>query len=111
MPLAMDEEHISVGFWPGSPSFPHPAFYSYTYPEPPGCRTASVNPDPARYDANLGEFALLYEDVRRSASPEDSILDFFKSTYEAGANLGHWDRAALERDESYYSRKSSSTQH
>jgi hypothetical protein len=56
-----------------------------------------VRPSAAHWDPNLGEFLLNYDDVRQAASPEQAILDFCQSTYEAGANLGHWDRKALER--------------
>jgi hypothetical protein len=66
-------------------------------PEPQGFKEARVYPDGAYYEKQLGEFLLIYEDVRRAESPTSSILEFCRSTYEAGANLGHWDRAALER--------------
>jgi hypothetical protein len=35
--------------------------------------------------------------VRQSADPTAALLDFLQSTYEAAADLAHWDRAALER--------------
>src|SRR5665213_521157 len=91
------QENVTSGFWPGSEKLSKPAFYSYTYPVPPGFKTAPVRPAAARFDATLGEFALDYDDVRRSATPEKMILDFLQSTYEVGAKLAHWDRAALEK--------------
>jgi hypothetical protein len=45
----------------------------------------------------MSEFFLLYDDMRNSAAPAQALLDFCHSTYEAGANLAHWDREALER--------------
>jgi hypothetical protein len=92
-----DQENITSGFWPGDVKLPKPAFYSYTYPAPPGFKTASVRPTAARFDAKLGEFALDYDDVRRSSAPEKMILDFLQSAYEAGTTLARWDRAALEK--------------
>jgi hypothetical protein len=92
-----DQENITSGFWPGGVKLPKPAFYSYTYPAPPGFKTAFVGPSPARYDATLGEFALDYDDVRRSVAPDQMVLEFLESAYDAGANLAHWDRAALEK--------------
>ena len=71
------------------------AFYSYAAPEPSGFKTASVRPEKAFYSP-LGEFLLMYDDVRRSANPEQTLLEFLQSTYEAGANLGGWPRAELE---------------
>ncbi len=97
MRFAQDQEHATSGFWPGSGRIQEPAFYAYTYPEPPGFRSMAVRPDPAFCDPDLGEFILRYEDVRRAVAPEQMILGFFESTYEAGATLAAWDRAALER--------------
>jgi len=94
---AYSHEVSSVGFWPGSGAITDPAFYSYTAPEPPGFRDWPVRPPPARYDAQLGEFILMYDDVRTSASPSAALLNLCQSTYEAGATLGKWDRNALER--------------
>jgi hypothetical protein len=73
-----------------------PAFYAYAAPEPNGFKAASVRPAKAFYSP-LGEFLLMYDDVRQSADPEQALLDFLQSTYEAGANLGAWPRADLER--------------
>jgi hypothetical protein len=92
---AYSHEVISAGFWPGGGDVKGPAFYAYAAPEPPGFKTASVRPDRAFYSP-LGEFLLMYEDVRNSAAPEKTLLEFLQSTYEAGANLGKWPRAELE---------------
>lgn len=94
---AYSHEVSSVGFWPGSGTITDPAFYSYTAPEPPGFRDWPARPASARYDTQLGEFIVMYDDVRTSASPSAALLDFCQSTYEAGATLGKWDRNALER--------------
>jgi|SRR6185312_2038300 len=94
---AYSHEVSSVGFWTGSGNIAGPAFYSYTAPEPPGFRDWLVHPDSARYDSQLSEFILMYDDVRRSPSPHQVLLDFCQSTYEAGATLAKWDRKALER--------------
>jgi len=94
---ATSHEEISCGFWPGNDNFPTPAFYSYTSPEPPGLKTAAIRPATASYHPELGEFLLRYDDVRSASSPEQALLEFFQSTYEAGATLAKWDREALER--------------
>lgn len=94
---AYSHEVASCGFWPGSESMPYPAFYAYAYPEPPGYSDAHVLPSAANYDATLREFILPYEAVRTAPSPDAVLLDFLQSTYEAAADLGGWDRAALER--------------
>lgn len=94
---AYSHEVISCGFWPGNEEFPEPAFYSYTFPEPPGLKEVSPCPASAFYDTTMGEFILRYEDMRNAKKPEQALMEFFQSTYEAGAILGRWDREALER--------------
>jgi len=94
---AYSHEVSSVGFWPGSGSINDPAFYSYAAPEPEGLRNAPLQPDAARYDTQLNEFILMYDNVRGSAIPAATLLEFCQSTYEAAANLAQWDRDALER--------------
>jgi hypothetical protein len=94
---AYSHEVSSVGFWPGSGDIKEAAFYSYAVPQPQGFEEARVRPDAAFYHKQLGEFLLMYEDVRKAESPSTALLDFCQSTYEAGANLGHWQRTELER--------------
>jgi len=94
---AYSHEVSSVGFWPGGGDIPGAAFYSYTVPEPEGFKTASVRPEAAFYHPGLGEFLLMYDDLRTTPTPAAALLAFCRSTYEAGATLGHWDRASLER--------------
>jgi len=97
MALGADQEQAAAGFWPGSGKLHEPAFFAYTYPEPPGCQEATIQPDAAIYHPDLSEFILPYDEVRMSPSPDQMILDFFQSTYEVGATLAGWDRATLER--------------
>ncbi len=94
---AYSHEVSSCGFWPGNGGFGQPAFYSYAYPEPSGFPDAPVTPDQALYNQELGQFLLPYDAVRQAASPDERLLDFLQSTYAAAADLGRWDRAALER--------------
>ena len=93
---AYSHEVISHGFWPGNKDM-EAAFYSYTAPEPTGLAEAKVKPAETFYSSEMKEFFLLYEDVRKSETPEQALRDFLQTTYEAGANLANWDRAALER--------------
>jgi hypothetical protein len=94
---AYSHEESSAGFWPGGVTAAEPIFYSYAYPEPEGFRLTEVATAAARFDEMLGEFVLPYEEVRRSAIPETELMAFLQSSYDAAANLAHWDRAALER--------------
>jgi hypothetical protein len=94
---AYSHEVISAGFWPGAGDIKGAAFYAYAAPEPAGLGEQRVQPAAAFYHPQLHEFLLMYDDVRRAASPREALLSFLQSTYEAGANLAHWDRKELER--------------
>jgi hypothetical protein len=101
---AYSHEVISAGWWPGGdsvwgPSIDYPAFYAYHAPAPEGFGSASVRPNFAFYHKDLGEFLLKYDDVRTSADPRATLLEFCETTYEAGATLAKWDRGELERSE------------
>ncbi len=93
---AYAQEVSSVGFWPGSAASPTPLYYSYAYPEPPGFAEAKVRPAEARYEAALHEFVLPYDAVRMAAMPDETLLEFAQSVYDAVSTLGKWDRTALE---------------
>ena len=92
---AYSHEEQSVGFWPGGAGA-EAAFYSYAYPEPPGYAAAAIRPAEAFYSPDFREFILPYDAVRCSPAPDERLLDFLQTTYEAAADLGRWDRAALE---------------
>jgi len=93
---AYSHEVSSAGFWPGGGAIDYPAFYCYAYPEPQGFRDAPVYPPASFYHETLREFLLPYQAVRTSANPDEILIEFLKSTYEAAANAGKWDRSALE---------------
>lgn len=96
---AYSHEVISAGWWPGGGDVKEPMFYAYAAPQPDGFSKVPARPAQAFYHAQLGEFLLPYEAVRTARNPGEMLLDFLQSTYEAGANLGKWDRAALESSE------------
>ena len=98
---AYSHEVISHGFWPGGAwpgagTIDAPIYYSYTVPEPAELRAASIRPAAASFNTVLSEFVLPYDDVRRASSPREALLEFLQSTYDAGADLAGWDRAALD---------------
>ncbi|MBV8388450.1 MAG: hypothetical protein JO080_01485 [Mucilaginibacter sp.] len=104
MQEAYSHEVSSCGFWPGSEQFPHPVFYAYCYPTPPEFSKQPIKPNEAFFSAEMGEFMLLYEVVQRSDDPEEILMQFLQSTYEAAANTGNWDRKSLECDFSRFER-------
>jgi hypothetical protein len=94
---AYSHECASLGFWPGGGPVSEPVFYAYAYPEPDGYRSYPVKPTAAGYNEDMREFMLPYEAVRTAASPDHALLDFAQTTYAAAADLGNWERTALER--------------
>jgi hypothetical protein len=94
---AYSHEVISAGFWPGNGGFGDAAFYCYAAPAPKGLDAASIQPAKAGYNKTLGEFIFLYEDLRQEPSPDEALLTFLQTSYEAGANLAQWNRSSLER--------------
>lgn len=95
---AYSHQLCSAGFWPGGGVIDEPIFYSYAYPEPYGFAAASLEPEQAHYDEQLHEYVVPYEAIRSAPSPDAALTAFLDSTYEASAELGHWDREALDRD-------------
>lgn len=94
---AYSHEVISAGFWPGGGEVKGAAYYAYAAPEPPGFAQHPVRPAQTFYHPQLREFLLMYDDVRTAPSPRETLMEFLQSTYEAGAELGKWDRRELER--------------
>jgi len=94
---AYSHEVISAGFWPGNGGYGEAAFYCYAAPTPAGLEKSLIQPASASYDTALGEFILKYDDLRREPSPEEALMQFLQSSYDAAADLASWDRASLER--------------
>jgi hypothetical protein len=94
---AYSHECSSCGFWPGAGPVGEPAFYAYAYPEPAGYADHAVRPAGAYYHREMREFVLPYEVVRTASTPDEALLEFAQSTYEAAAEHADWDRGALDR--------------
>jgi hypothetical protein len=96
MQEAYSHEVISAGWWPGSGEIKEAAFYCYAAPAAAGFAEQKVRPNAASYHSGMGEYLMMYDQVRSAPSPSAALLDFLQSTYEAGATTGNWDREALE---------------
>ncbi len=92
---AMDDEQIEVGWWCGNASYPSPAFFSFAYPQPSQIEKAKINPSTARWEPSLSEFLLDYQEIQQSKTPDQDLLAFFNSTYQAGAERAGWDPALI----------------
>jgi hypothetical protein len=93
---AYSHECSSAGFWPGGQGVDYPAFYSYASPSPPGFASAAICPAQAFWNSNLNQYNLPYDAVRTADDPEQALMDFLMSTYEAAASAGKWNRTAVE---------------
>jgi hypothetical protein len=93
---AYSHEVSSAGFWPGGNGIDYPAFYSYAYPTPPRFKDWKVPTEGTFFSETLGEFVLPYEKARTARDPDNAVLSFLQSTYEAAAESAGWDRGLLE---------------
>lgn len=91
MAKAYNAELASFGFWPGK-GFGEPAFYAYTYPEPEEYKNYKVKPDEAYYHKDMREFILPYSALKSNEDPDNAILEFFKSSFEAAEITGNWNK-------------------
>jgi hypothetical protein len=92
---AMDSQEVAVGWWPGDHRYGKAAFYSYAHPAPDGFAGASLTPATARWDAELGEYILDWEDVRSSPNPRETALTFARSAFHHACSVCDWDPALL----------------
>jgi hypothetical protein len=88
---AMDSQEIAVGWWPGDPRYPRAAFYVYAHPAPAGFATAELSPAAARWESELGEYVLDWDDVRAAPEPHEAALGFARSAVEHGCTVCDWD--------------------
>lgn len=77
--------------------YPHAVFYSYAYPEPAGFKESKLTSSKAFYHEDMKEFMLLYEDVQKTADPEDTLLAFLRSSYQQASTLADWDHEKIEK--------------
>ena len=96
---AYSHEVISAGFWPGNGGYGQAAFYCYAAPVPEGLSEVKLR-SPGAFNRGLGEFLLNYNEVRQTADPAQTVLDFLNDTYSAAADVAKWDRANLDRHDS-----------
>jgi Family of unknown function (DUF5996) len=90
---AMDAQEVAVGWWPGDERYPRAAFYGYAHPAPVGYADARLDPPGARWEPDLGEFVLDWDDVRAAADPHRAALDFVRSVARHSCAVCDWDPA------------------
>jgi hypothetical protein len=88
-----DAEQVAIGWWPGSPNHEEAAFFAFAYPTPEGFAEADVDPAPARWDPELGEYVLDWRDIRESADPHALGLEFARSAFRHACSVCEWNPA------------------
>ena len=88
---AMDAQEVEVGWWPGDARYPRAAFYAYAHPAPEGFSSASLSPPAARWNPDLGEYILDWEDVRASDDPHAFALEFAHTAVRHACTVCEWD--------------------
>ncbi len=90
---AMDSQEVAVGWWPGDPRYPQAAFYAYAHPAPTGFGDGELAPAAARWEGELGEYVLDWDDVRAAADPHAFALEFLRSAFSHACGVCEWDPA------------------
>jgi hypothetical protein len=84
-------EQIEIGWWPGDARYPRAAFFGFVSPAPPGLSEATVAPTAARWDTDLGEFLLDWDDARAAGDPAGAAIDFGRSVIRHACAACGWD--------------------
>jgi Family of unknown function (DUF5996) len=90
---AMDAQEVAIGWWPGDARYEQAAFYAYAHPAPEGFADAALAPDAARWDGELGEYVLDWEDVSRAEDPGGYAVEFARSAFAHACVVCEWDPA------------------
>jgi hypothetical protein len=92
---AMNAQEVAVGWWPGDARYEKPAFYAYAHPAPAGFAEADLSPAAARWEGELGEYVLDWEDVCAARDPQAFALEFARSAFRHACLVCDWDPELL----------------
>jgi hypothetical protein len=88
-----DAQQVGIGWWPGDPNHNGAAFFALAYPAPDGFGDSDLSPAAARWDAELGEYVLEWEEIRESPDPHALALEFARSAFRHACAVCEWDPA------------------
>ena len=86
-----DAQQVAIGWWPGDQKYDRAAFFAFAYPTPDGFADATLSPDAAHWDGQLGEYVLDWEDIRESPDPHALALEFTRSAFRHACEVCEWD--------------------
>jgi hypothetical protein len=90
---AMDAQEVAVGWWPGDGRYGRPAFYAYAHPAPASFAEATLVPAAARWEGDLGEYVLNWEDLAGEPEPHAAGVEFARSAFRHACAVCGWDPA------------------
>jgi hypothetical protein len=90
---AMDSQEVAIGWWPGDRRYGRAAFYAYAHPAPEGFAGAKLAPPEARWEPELGEYVLDWDDVREAPDSHAAALEFARSAFQHACLVCDWDPA------------------
>jgi hypothetical protein len=86
---AMDAQEVAVGWWPGDARYERAAFYAYAHPTADGFSEYDL--PHGRWDEELGEYLLDWDEVRAAGDPHAVALDFARRVFAHGCSVCEWD--------------------
>jgi hypothetical protein len=86
-------QQIEVGWWPGDPRHPMPAFFGFASPAPDGFADGSLTSGLGAWSEGLGEFILEWDDVITTADPHGAALEFAQAVVAHACLKCAWDPA------------------
>jgi hypothetical protein len=84
-----DAQQVAIGWWPGDARHPAAAFYAYAHPAPAGFSRADLSP--GRWDNELGEYLLDWDDVRAAPDPRAVAVGFARAAFRHACAVCEWD--------------------
>ncbi|MDX1901293.1 MAG: DUF5996 family protein [Gammaproteobacteria bacterium] len=88
---AMDDAQVEVGWSCSNEKYPVPSFFAFAYPKPNNIEQIKIKPEGTKWIPAINEFVLDYDVLLKSKNPDDDLLIFFESYYQAVAQLDHWE--------------------
>jgi hypothetical protein len=90
---AGDVQQVEIGWWPGDSRYGKAAFFAYAHPAPEEFAGATLSPPAARWDPELGEYVLDWDDARSERDPHVAALEFARSSFRYSCAVCDWDPA------------------
>ena len=88
---AMDAKEVAVGWWPGDERHGRAAFYAYAHPAPEGFGGATELTPGARWEGELGEYVLDWNEACAGGEPRRAGAEFARAAFAHSCSVCGWD--------------------